>query len=55
MGAEFIAESLEDLCDLMCNNHIPVRKKTKEGKKMGAIQEVENDKRREDNADVSKM
>ena len=25
MGAEFIANSLEDMCDLMCNNRIPGR------------------------------
>ena len=26
MGAEFIAGSLEELCDLMCNNVIPKRR-----------------------------
>ena len=27
MGAEFVVESLEDMCDLMCNNKIPGRRK----------------------------
>ena len=25
MGAEFIVDSLEDMCDLMCNNSLPAR------------------------------
>ena len=27
MGAEFVVESLDDMCDLMCNNRIPKRRK----------------------------
>ena len=28
MGAEIIVDSLEDMCELMCNNRIPKEKKT---------------------------
>lgn len=31
MGAEFVVDSLEEMCDLMCNNKIP------EGKKMDRV------------------
>lgn len=36
MGKEFIVESLEDMCSLMCDNCLP-RKKKEGGKKMKAV------------------
>jgi len=32
MGKEFKVETLEDLCDLMCDNQVPEQKETKEFK-----------------------
>ena len=42
MGAEFIAGSLEELCDLMCNNTIPKRKERKKMTKIKSLLEVKN-------------
>ena len=41
MGAEFVVESLEELCDLMCNNVIP-KKKEKRSMKVTVNIDVNN-------------